>query len=93
MPILSHKNHLTGTHNASYQVVGAINPTLELLGLSILQRNSINQEVSKAVRKELRDNWFPDYFFYQTNEKLAAAYKEIKELKKKLENSAANWQI
>ena len=55
---------------------------METLGLSPQEQSVINREAQQAIRKELRDNWFPDYFFYQTQEKLEQSWRDIKELKK-----------
>ena len=56
--------------------------TMQMLGLSLHDQSVINREMQKAIRKELRDNWFPDYFFYQTQKKLEQSWRDIKELKK-----------
>ena len=82
MYILSHKNHLTGTHNASDAIINSMRDTMQMLGLSLHDQSVINREMQKAIRKELRDNWFPDYFFYQTQKKLEQSWRDIKEIKK-----------
>jgi hypothetical protein len=81
--ILSHNNLLENTRAASD----------EILQYCLIESDYERDNVRKEIRKELRNKWVPAFWFDQVAEQRNAAYKEIKELKKKLENSAANWQI
>jgi hypothetical protein len=81
--ILSHNNLLENTRAASDEIIQCCN----------IQETYERENVVRQIRKELRNKWVPAFWFDQVAEQRNAAYKEIKELKKKLENSAANWQI
>jgi len=81
--ILSHNNLLENTRNSSDEIIQCCN----------IQEPYERENVVKQIRKELRNKWVPYFWFDQVLDERNAAYKEIKELKKKLENSAANWQI